>query len=78
MGGAALAALLYTHGDVATLVIMYSINVFVTFSLSMIGMARHWFGLRGRHPLWRRRLALFVFGSWAAIASFGTAGGVGG
>ncbi len=43
-----------------TLVIMYSINVFVTFSLSMIGMCRHWWELRGENPLWRRRLALFV------------------
>ena len=36
MGGAALAALWFTGGDVTTLVIMYSINVFLTFSLSMI------------------------------------------
>ena len=57
MGLAALAALVYTGGNVSTLVIMYSINVFVTFSLSMIGMCRHWYQLRGRHPLWRRRLA---------------------
>jgi hypothetical protein len=37
--------------------------VFVTFSLSMIGMSRHWFQVRGTHPLWRRRLALFLFGT---------------
>ena len=30
---------LYTHGDVRALVVMYSINVFLTFSLSMLGMA---------------------------------------
>ena len=40
MGVAALAALLYTGGDVVQLVVMYSINVFLTFSLSMFGMAR--------------------------------------
>src|SRR5512141_1626442 len=34
MGGAALVTLFYTHGDITTLVTMYSINVFVTFSLS--------------------------------------------
>jgi amino acid transporter len=38
MGAASLAALLYTGGNVSTLVIMYSINVFLTFSLSMLGM----------------------------------------
>ena len=37
MGAASLAALLYTRGDVGQLVVMYSINVFLTFSLSMFG-----------------------------------------
>ena len=68
MGIAALAALWYTHGDVYTLVIMYSINVFVTFSLSMIGMSRHWYSLRKRHPLWRRRLALFLVGGVLCVS----------
>jgi amino acid transporter len=63
MGGSALAALAYTQGNVTTLVIMYSINVFLTFSLSMLGMCRHWFGQRTKHALWRRRLALFVGGA---------------
>jgi len=40
MGAASLAALLYTHGNVSQLVVMYSINVFVTFSLSMLAMTR--------------------------------------
>jgi len=69
MGGAALAALWYTEGKVSTLVIMYSINVFLTFSLSMIGMCRHWWQMRRRgHPLWRRRLALFVVGAVFCVA----------
>lgn len=63
MGASALAALWYTHGNVGTLVIMYSINVFLTFSLSMIGMCRHWWARRGGDALWRRRLALFVVGA---------------
>lgn len=41
MGGAALLALLYTGGDIGKLVVMYSINVFLTFSLSMFGMLKH-------------------------------------
>ncbi len=40
MGSASLAALLYTNGNVGHLVVMYSINVFLTFSLSMFGMLR--------------------------------------
>ena len=63
IGFAALLALWYTHGDIQVLVVMYSINVFVTFSLSMIGMCKYWFRLRTRHPLWFRRIALFGVGS---------------
>jgi amino acid transporter len=38
MGLASLGALLYTRGSVSHIVVMYSINVFVTFSLSMLAM----------------------------------------
>ncbi|MCC6123677.1 MAG: amino acid permease [Pirellulales bacterium] len=62
MGLAAMAALYYTGGSIKTLVVMYSINVFVTFSLSMIGMCKHWYALRRENPLWRKRLILFVCG----------------
>lgn len=41
MGLASLAALLYTGGDVGQIVVMYSINVFLTFSLSMLAMLIH-------------------------------------
>ncbi len=60
MGLASLAALLYTKGDVGHLVVMYSINVFVTFSLSMFAMLRLWRARRDRPVGLRlRRLALF-------------------
>lgn len=42
MGAAAIATLVYTRGDITRLVTMYSINVFVTFSLSQLGMIRYW------------------------------------
>jgi amino acid transporter len=62
MGAASLGALLYTGGDVGKLVVMYSINVFLTFSLSMFGMAR--MTLRRRRELrgWGGQLALFAIG----------------
>ena len=47
MGVASLATLLHTHGDITTLVTMYSINVFVTFSLSQAAMLRYWIRNRG-------------------------------
>ena len=56
MGLAALAFLAYTWGDVRLLVVMYSINVFLTFSLSQLGMCRHWWGVRETQKLWLRRL----------------------
>jgi amino acid transporter len=68
MGAAGLAALWVTDGNVSALLVMYSINVFVTFSLSMIGMSRHWWEVRGTNPLWRRRLVLFLFGAVMCVS----------
>ncbi|MBI1848786.1 MAG: APC family permease [Planctomycetes bacterium] len=62
MGTASLAALLYTGGDIRSLVVMYSINVFLTFSLSLFGMARSWFQTRKDRPRWKRRFSLFLLG----------------
>ena len=42
IGGASIATLLYTRGDITTLVLMYSINVFITFTLSETSMIRFW------------------------------------
>ncbi|HYQ81753.1 MAG TPA: APC family permease, partial [Anaeromyxobacteraceae bacterium] len=47
MGGASLATLFYTRGDIVALVTMYSINVFVTFSLSQLAMLRYWWRTGG-------------------------------
>jgi hypothetical protein len=58
MGLAAAAALVYTRGDVTLLVVMYSINVFITFSLSLLGMSRHWIEERGKERRWKRYLGL--------------------
>jgi hypothetical protein len=58
MGLAAAAALVYTHAAVEHLVLMYSINVFVTFTLSQLGMVRHWWQERRTHRGWWPRLLL--------------------
>ena len=47
MGGMALLMLYISGGSVQYLVIMYSINVFLTFSLSQFGMVLHWWKDRG-------------------------------
>jgi hypothetical protein len=58
MGLAAFLTLLYTRGSVSRLVVMYAINVFVTFSLTMLGMSKHWIEVKRRDPHWRRHLLL--------------------
>lgn len=56
MSLAALVAVVYTRGDVSKLVVMYSINVFVTFSMSNLAMIRHWYQKRSSEPHWMRHL----------------------
>jgi amino acid transporter len=60
IGAAAAAALAYTRGKIALLVIMYSINVFLTFSLSQLGMLRFWTQRRRTERLWLKHF--FVHG----------------
>jgi hypothetical protein len=57
MGGAALVLLAYTQGNIHLLVVMYSINVFLTFTLSQAGMTRFWWPRRGAKGR-RRHLAI--------------------
>lgn len=56
MGGSALVALLYTGGQVSKLVVMYSINVFLTFSLSNIAMSVFWVRRRREDRQWAKHL----------------------
>ncbi|HEY2406247.1 MAG TPA: APC family permease [Polyangiaceae bacterium] len=60
MAVAALGALAYTRGDVSKLVVMYSINVFLTFSLSNLAMARFWIRHRKEHTDWVKHLFAHV------------------
>jgi len=62
MGGASLAVLLLTRGEVELLVVLYSINVFITFSLSQAGMVRHWWQVRREDPSWHWRLCINAVG----------------
>jgi hypothetical protein len=60
MGGTALGALLYTRAQVSKLVVMYAINVFVTFSLSNVAMTVFWVRRRKSDPTWARHLPAHV------------------
>ena len=62
MGLAGFIMMGMTRGSVDLLVIFYSINVFITFSLSQAGMVRHWWQVRGQDRNWARKLAINGFG----------------
>lgn len=62
MGGAAVALLLYSRGNISTLVVMYSINVFLTFSLSELGMSRFFIRNRKKEPHWKKHLPVHLVG----------------
>jgi Amino acid permease len=62
MGVAAIGILIVTGGSVALLVVLYSINVFLTFSLSLLGLCIYWWRVRRTDRRWRLRIALSLLG----------------
>ncbi len=60
MGLSAMIALYITQGDVSTLVILYSINVFLTFTLSLAGLTRHRWRERKNIRIWPKLIIAFV------------------
>jgi amino acid transporter len=62
MGGAAICLLVYSRGRISTLVVMYSINVFLTFSLSELGMSRFFIRNRKKEPHWKKHLPVHLTG----------------
>jgi amino acid transporter len=62
MGVASLLILAWTKGSVDLLVVLYSINVFLTFSLSLLGMCVYWWRHHDPGSRWMRRLLLSALG----------------
>src|SRR5271168_1331039 len=58
MGFAAIAVLLFTRARVDLLVVLYAINVFVTFTLSQLGMSVHWWQERKSEPRWLHKMLI--------------------
>ncbi|MBP9855628.1 MAG: APC family permease [Candidatus Omnitrophica bacterium] len=58
MGFAALITVAATHGSVHLLVVLYSINVFITFCLSQAGMVRHWWQVRTTEIKWKKKILI--------------------
>lgn len=55
---AAVTLMVYSFGNVAYLVVLYSLAVFITFTLSQLGMVRHWAKERLYNRKWLRGLIL--------------------
>lgn len=62
MGVTSIAVLLYTKGSVTALVIMYSINVFLDFTLSQFGMAKFFFQNRNKDKAWANHIFIHIIG----------------
>jgi amino acid transporter len=62
ISAAAALILLYTRGATTILVLMYSINVFLTFSLSESGMVRYWIRHRRDYPDWWHHIIIHIIG----------------
>lgn len=62
MGLSSIAIIILTKGSVAFLVVLYSINVFITFSLSQFGMCRHWIQIKDKTPDWRSKFIINLVG----------------
>src|SRR5881628_3240492 len=62
MGLAALVIVLWSRGSVDLLVVLYSINVFLTFSLSLLGLTIYWWRARERDRRWWYRIVLSALG----------------
>jgi amino acid transporter len=58
MGVAAFLVIWLSKGSVAFLVVLYSINVFITFSLSQFGMVKHWLNVRESDNKWLGKLLI--------------------
>ena len=62
MAISAILTLIITGGAVHILVVLYSINVFITFSMSLLGLTIYWVRHRKRKPRWKSKLFTAIVG----------------
>ncbi|MFH0888794.1 MAG: APC family permease [Planctomycetota bacterium] len=62
MGFSSIVIMIITKGQVAFLIVLYSINVFITFSLSQFGMCRHWIQVRKENSHWLGKFSINLIG----------------
>ncbi|HUW98335.1 MAG TPA: APC family permease [Acidiferrobacter sp.] len=62
VGFSAIAIMVMARGHVGILVVLYSINVFITFALTMAGLTRHWYKTRRTQESWRSKIFISTVG----------------
>jgi hypothetical protein len=67
-GGLSIVLMMFTQASVKFLVVLYSINVFITFVLSQAGMVRHWWNVRNQFKKWVRKI--FINGVGLLLSLF--------
>lgn len=67
MGVLSLVILIMAHGNVDILIVLYAINVFITFTLSQLSMCVHWWQVRDTDKEWWKRF--FVNGLGLVLTS---------
>jgi amino acid transporter len=68
MGIGSIILMIVSKGSVALLVVLYSINVFITFTISQTGMVKHWWLTRAKQEHWKRKIT--VNGIGLVLTSF--------
>ncbi len=58
MSIASIVIMSFTGASVEVLIVLYSINVFITFTLSQLGMVRHWWLVRKEQGHWKKRIVV--------------------
>jgi amino acid transporter len=67
LAGAAALLLIVAQGDTQALVPVFAVGVFIGFTLSQVGMVRHWYGQRS--PGFRRRALINAVGAVLTFAA---------
>jgi amino acid transporter len=58
MGVASLILVYFSKGSVVFMLVLYSMNVFFTFSMSQLGMVKHWWLERRKEKTWKRKIII--------------------
>lgn len=71
MGAAAIGFIIFARGDTTILVALYAIDVFLCFSLALLGMSKLWYNKRKTDPTWRKHFMVSMAGLAVSLVLLG-------